>query len=894
MSGGGRYSAEKYLSSTDETRQRGAEYRLRWAGERFILSAFFAQGLPKTVVRSFGRTRACVSPLPSFMPPRSFGRDESALDDTELATESPVRRLMGRISFSAFSQHRPSFASRWTNRSEEQETAERPPMPHMIQSSAETNATPLPVLSMIVLSITMLGEFLSANVSTPFVLFMVKSFGEFKDDAEVAFWTGILVSTFFLTQFLTAILWATVADKHGRRFVLVVSLLGSAITCAVFGTSTSLEEAICIRLLQGVFAGAVGVARGSVSFITDSTNEARAYAILGYLPSSAINFVELTVASFCWGMGGVAGAIVGGAFERPALKWPGVFEETIFAAFPYLLPCAVAACVTLIGSILGCFLGPDGGPREGTIRLIEKHDSHPPIPEETEESRPPTPVFEDDDRTSIAGNIRKKFSGYFAKRVPDAPSNLEMPSPQSAVRLDRTRTFSRTSRANGSAYGYSSAYRNRLQSNATARRGSLSSNLRRRRGSNVEGHRDSTTSDLNFAQRLLMANENAVTSIADLWVASALNVDNDDPFEDDWEGDSNDEADPGDNPEENTLTPERRASRASARRPSASTSVHPNRLGSPRSPSGQSPRPVAVRQSSFTQTLDGSLGARRFSTVPSIFSHSGVRTPPAMLDAQQLLQTETDGLEPIFESRQSSEHDAEAALEPPPPSLMSMLPILVIVQYGILALHSTTHDQVFLSYLVTDYAGGGLNLDAGNFAQLIALMCLAQIFYQFLLYGHIGPPRGRFSHLAMFRIGSALFIPAYLVVTLLRPFASADSNSKPSIVLMAALVLSTALRYCGSCFAYTSISILVNYSKSFDSISAFFHAQLSTVTPPNAVGLANGLAQSIVSLARCFGPVIGGYLWSASTQDNPSGYPLGFLICSAVCGLSVLSSFLIR
>jgi hypothetical protein len=34
--------------------------------------------------------------------------------------------------------------------------------------------------------------------------------------------------------------------------------------------------------MQGIFAGAVGVARGSVTFITDASNEGRAYAILGY------------------------------------------------------------------------------------------------------------------------------------------------------------------------------------------------------------------------------------------------------------------------------------------------------------------------------------------------------------------------------------------------------------------------------------------------------------------------------------------------------------------------------------------------------------------------------------------------------------------------------------
>jgi hypothetical protein len=38
------------------------------------------------------------------------------------------------------------------------------------------------------------------------------------------------------------------------------------------------------------------------------------------------------------------------------------------------------------------------------------------------------------------------------------------------------------------------------------------------------------------------------------------------------------------------------------------------------------------------------------------------------------------------------------------------------------------------------------------------------------------------------------------------------------------------------------------------------------VTPPNAVGIANGIAQSIVSLARCFGPVLGGYVRSSFGQ----------------------------
>jgi sugar phosphate permease len=80
---------------------------------------------------------------------------------------------------------------------------------------------------------------------------------------------------------LTLFMQATVAAKHGQRIVLFVSLLGSSVTCLVFGTSTSLRQAITIRLLQGIFAGAVGVARGCVTVVTDTSNEGRAYAILG-------------------------------------------------------------------------------------------------------------------------------------------------------------------------------------------------------------------------------------------------------------------------------------------------------------------------------------------------------------------------------------------------------------------------------------------------------------------------------------------------------------------------------------------------------------------------------------------------------------------------------------
>jgi hypothetical protein len=247
-----------------------------------------------------------------------------------------------------------------------------------------------------------------------------------------------------------------------------------------------------------------------------------------------------------------------------------------------------------------------------------------------------------------------------------------------------------------------------------------------------------------------MANENAVTNIADLWVAAAMNVENEDPFEteeddgspSDGSSESLDLGEPLIGMEDVTsatptgrgrrfsrsrVAPDSSPTRRSSHLPShARTSIHvPSNLTSPQRRSTS--RAFAPHHSS----VFGFPSSRRHSsTVPSIFSHPGVKTPPAFLEAQRLAST-------FGETRTVSGEGAPVdveALDGKQPSLSSQLPILVIMQYGMMALHTTTHDQIFMSYLVTyvllqhlassililsrDYASGGLNLTAGHFAQL--------------------------------------------------------------------------------------------------------------------------------------------------------------------------------
>lgn len=819
------------------------------------------------------------------------------------------------------------------------------PIPSALPKEDEN---PLPILPMLVLSIAMLGEFLSANVSTPFLLFMVEGFGIEK--SQVGSYTGILVSMFFVTQFLTSILWATIADKHGRRAVLFISLLGSSLTCLSFGTARTFPQAVVIRLLQGVFGGSIGVARGAVAVITDPSNEARAYATVG----------------FAWGLGGVAGAVIGGAFETPAKRWPDTIGSIpLFVDYPYILPCGIAASVTFMGAILSLFLGWDGGPREGLIRLPIEKDGQEILPTVTELHESPTQGTPVDARSLVdearpetvvdkvaeqAKHVQRKISGYFARRVREAygpsPRHTPLVSGTHALPIPgsgrmKPRTLSQVT-GPGSAYGYSGVARSRLGSTVTGGAGgagrSPGSALRRRRLTGQSAYADEeglVTEDLTFAQRLLFANEQNVTNMANLWVAAAINADNEDPFYDESEVDLTPagEAPGGEEgadqdsvflPEEEDSRPVTPAGgprlgqhRASSSRPSVSSSAAPRfrpsfgfgpltqlTAPSPRPSQREVPGTTPHQTPRFPPGAFGTprLAYRRGSStsnlgLPAIYNNTGLSSPPAL--AQDVISLYTDeeratlaghggGLSVISEGSRSerdgvstaaSLHASEAGPPIPDPieetSVWKQLPVVMIVQYGVLALHNTVHDQYFLTYLVSEYEVGGLGLNAAHFAQLIALMCLAQIFYQFYLYPNIGPPRGPMSHLAMFRLGSALFIPSYLSVILYRAFASPKEDG--NFIVMALLTLSTALRFCAITFVYTSIAILINY-----------------MSPPHLVSLSNSIGQSTVALARFVGPILGGYLWSASIQGGPSGYPYGFYLVSVVCGLAILHSFTIR
>lgn len=145
----------------------------------------------------------------------------------------------------------------------------------------------------VVVCCVLFGEFLCAGVGGPFMFFMLADLGSLAP-GQVGLWVGIVSSVFFLAQFVTSMMWARLAARHGRRAVLAGSLAGSALATVAFGASSSLPAVLVTRFAQGVFNGAVGVARATVIDIIHPAQEAHVYALLGV----------------CWSLGGSAGCVI--------------------------------------------------------------------------------------------------------------------------------------------------------------------------------------------------------------------------------------------------------------------------------------------------------------------------------------------------------------------------------------------------------------------------------------------------------------------------------------------------------------------------------------------------------------------------------------------------------
>jgi len=92
---------------------------------------------------------------------------------------------------------------------------------------------------------------------------------------------GVLMMAYSVAQFIGAPILGRLSDRYGRRPILLGALVGSTVSLALQGLSSSLGLMIFARTIAGLFGGSISAAQAYVADVTEPDERAKYMGLLG-------------------------------------------------------------------------------------------------------------------------------------------------------------------------------------------------------------------------------------------------------------------------------------------------------------------------------------------------------------------------------------------------------------------------------------------------------------------------------------------------------------------------------------------------------------------------------------------------------------------------------------
>src|ERR1700730_12827909 len=105
------------------------------------------------------------------------------------------------------------------------------------------------------------------GLGLPFLPMYVQALGV-TDRAQVAIWSGVVSGSAALTMAVLAPVWGVLADRYGRKPMLVRSMLGGAVVIGAMGFVGDVWQLLAVRLVQGAVTGSQAAAAALVAAAT--------------------------------------------------------------------------------------------------------------------------------------------------------------------------------------------------------------------------------------------------------------------------------------------------------------------------------------------------------------------------------------------------------------------------------------------------------------------------------------------------------------------------------------------------------------------------------------------------------------------------------------------------
>jgi DHA1 family multidrug resistance protein-like MFS transporter len=126
------------------------------------------------------------------------------------------------------------------------------------------------------------------SVTLPFLPYYVQELG-ISGVNQVAFWAGLITSAQATTMAVAAPIWGSLADRYGRKIMVVRAMLGGAVVIGSMGFTRNVYQLLVLRAIQGTLTGTVPAATTLVASSTPAERRGFALGLLQmaiYLGSS--------------------------------------------------------------------------------------------------------------------------------------------------------------------------------------------------------------------------------------------------------------------------------------------------------------------------------------------------------------------------------------------------------------------------------------------------------------------------------------------------------------------------------------------------------------------------------------------------------------------------------
>ncbi len=159
-----------------------------------------------------------------------------------------------------------------------------------------------PRLRLTILFLTVFVDLVGFGIVLPLLPFYADRFGA--SGTQI----GVLVFSYSAAQLLLAPIWGRLSDRYGRRPILIIGLLGSAVSYVVFAYAGSILALLLSRIMAGVGGANIPVAQAYIADITPPEKRAGGMGLIG--------------AAF--GLGFIFGPAIGGLLAPIAPEAPGL------------------------------------------------------------------------------------------------------------------------------------------------------------------------------------------------------------------------------------------------------------------------------------------------------------------------------------------------------------------------------------------------------------------------------------------------------------------------------------------------------------------------------------------------------------------------------------------